>query len=150
MRKKGVDITTENARKYVHDIAGIRITCSFVSDIFKIKEMIEHQDDLKILRIKDYVTYPKGNGYRSLHMLCEVPIFLTNRSENIVVEIQIRTVAMDFWASLEHKIYYKYQQEAPEYLTNELREAADIVTQLDEKMKNLNDEINKYKGHLEE
>ncbi|EUJ19004.1 GTP pyrophosphokinase [Listeria aquatica] len=149
LEKKGVDITPENAREHVHDIAGIRITCSFVSDIFKIEEMIKHQDDLKILRVKDYVTYPKESGYRSLHMLCEVPIFLTNRSEKIMVEIQIRTVAMDFWASLEHKIYYKYQDEAPEYLTNELREAADIVTQLDEKMKNLNDEINKYKNNLE-
>ncbi|KMT58515.1 hypothetical protein X560_2341 [Listeria fleischmannii 1991] len=150
LEKKQVDITPENARKYVHDISGIRVSCSFVSDIFKIKEMLENQSDLKILRIKDYVTYPKPNGYRSLHLLCEVPIFLTNRVEKIVVEIQIRTVAMDFWASLEHKIYYKYKQEAPERLVNELRDAAKIVTELDDKMKNLNDEIEKYKFEQEE
>ncbi len=149
LEKKQVDITPENARKHVHDISGIRVSCSFVSDIFKIKEMLESQNDLKILREKDYVTHPKPNGYRSLHLLCEVPIFLTNRVERIVVEIQIRTVAMDFWASLEHKIYYKYKQEAPEHLVNELRAAAKIVTELDDKMKNLNDEIEKYKSEQE-
>ncbi len=150
LEKKGLDITPENARKHVHDIAGIRISCSFVTDIFKIQEMLESQSDLKILRVKDYVNHPKPSGYRSLHLLCEVPIFLTNRSERMIVEIQIRTVAMDFWASLEHKIYYKYQQEAPKHLTDELKEAASIVRQLDDKMRKLNEEINSYKGQQDQ
>ncbi|EJG4230457.1 GTP pyrophosphokinase family protein [Listeria monocytogenes] len=149
LEKKKVDITPENALKYVHDIAGIRITCSFVSDIFRIHEMLAGQSDITIKRVKDYVTNPKPNGYRSLHLLCEVPVFLTNRSEVMTVEIQIRTVAMDFWASLEHKIYYKYQQEAPVELVNELQDAARIITHLDEKMKNLNDQIDKYKKEKE-
>ncbi|WP_163655802.1 GTP pyrophosphokinase family protein [Listeria sp. PSOL-1] len=150
LEKKGLDITPENAVKHVHDIAGIRISCSFLSDIFKIREMLENQDDISILRVKDYVTNPKPNGYRSLHLLCEIPVFLTNRSEKIVVEIQIRTVAMDFWASLEHKIYYKYQQEAPRHLIEELKEAAEIVMNLDDKMKKLNEEIDEYKKHIED
>ncbi|STY45440.1 GTP pyrophosphokinase ywaC [Listeria grayi] len=128
LEKKGLEITPENAREHVRDIAGIRVTCSFVSDIFKIHDMLANQDDITILRVKDYVTNPKPNGYRSLHLLCELPIFLTNRSERMTVEIQIRTIAMDFWASLEHKIYYKYQQEAPQELLDELKEAADIIT----------------------
>ncbi|MBC1922185.1 GTP pyrophosphokinase [Listeria grayi] len=149
LEKKGLEITPENAREHVRDIAGIRVTCSFVSDIFKIHDMLANQDDITILRVKDYVTNPKPNGYRSLHLLCELPIFLTNRSERMTVEIQIRTIAMDFWASLEHKIYYKYQQEAPQELLDELKEAADIITFLDDKMKKLNTQIDAYKADIE-
>lgn len=149
LEKKGLEITPKNAREHVRDIAGIRVTCSFVSDIFKIHDMLANQDDITILRVKDYVTNPKPNGYRSLHLLCELPIFLTNRSERMTVEIQIRTIAMDFWASLEHKIYYKYQQEAPQELLDELKEAADIITFLDDKMKKLNTQIDAYKADIE-
>lgn len=149
LEKKGLEITPENAREHVRDIAGIRVTCSFVSDIFKIHDMLANQDDITILRVKDYVTNPKPNGYRSLHLLCELPIFLTNRSERMTVEIQIRTIAMDFWASLEHKIYYKYQQEAPQELLDELKEVADIITFLDDKMKKLNTQIDAYKADIE-
>lgn len=149
LEKKELEITPTNARTHVHDIAGIRVTCSFVSDIFKIHDMLANQDDITILRVKDYVTNPKPNGYRSLHLLCELPIFLTNRSERMTVEIQIRTIAMDFWASLEHKIYYKYQQEAPQELLDELKEAADMISFLDDKMKKLDTQIDAYKEQFE-
>ncbi|CAM4133362.1 MULTISPECIES: GTP pyrophosphokinase [Listeria] len=149
LERKGLDITPENAYAHVRDIAGIRITCSFVSDIYKIYEMLANQDDMTILNVKDYVENPKPNGYRSFHLICEVPIFLTNTSRKMCVEIQIRTVAMDFWASLEHKIYYKYKSTAPAHLTQELYEAAAIIQHLDDKMKYLNDEIDQYKNEVE-
>ena len=105
LERKGFEPTIENAEKHIHDIAGIRVTCSFLTDIYKIYDMIQSQNDITILKVKDYIQNPKDNGYKSLHLLVEIPIFLTDRSEKVTVEIQIRTIAMDFWASLEHKIY---------------------------------------------
>ena len=107
--------------------------------------MIQSQNDITILKVKDYIQNPKDNGYKSLHLLVEIPIFLTDRSEKVTVEIQIRTIAMDFWASLEHKIYYKFQKEVPEKLIQELRSAADTINSLDIKMKNIKDELELYK-----
>ncbi|KKI93671.1 GTP pyrophosphokinase [Bacillus sp. SA1-12] len=145
LQRKGLAITTEEAAKHIQDIAGVRIICSFVSDIYKILNMISSQDDINVLKVKDYLKNPKSNGYQSLHLLVEIPVFLTNRTEYIKVEIQIRTIAMDFWASLEHKIYYKYDKEVPESLTNELKEAAEIAHYLDMKMKRIHDEMMMYK-----
>lgn len=141
LKKNGHEVTLENMLKYIHDIAGIRVICSFTSDIYKLAAMIGNQSDLNIISIKDYIENPKESGYKSYHMLVEVPIFLSDSVVDTMVEIQIRTIAMDFWASLEHKIYYKFEGEAPEHISRELREAADMVAELDEKMLGLNEEI---------
>lgn len=149
MQHKGIEVTTENIVKYLNDVAGIRIICSFTSDIYRIARLIAKQSDVKVLKIKDYIMSPKPNGYMSYHMIVSVPIFL---SENVVetkVEIQIRTIAMDFWASLEHKIYYKYEGNAPEHISTQLRECAEIVSYLDKKMLSLNEEVQSY-NHLGE
>ncbi len=132
--RKGCDITTKAAKEHINDIAGLRIVCSFLSDIYNMVEVLKEHEDIKILNMKDYIKNPKSNGYRSLHLIVEVPVYLTNRVEHAKVEIQIRTIAMDFWASLEHKIYYKLNNEVPNQLTDELKEAADIANYLDEKM----------------
>ena len=126
---------------YVNDIAGIRIVCSFTSDIYKLAEMIGKQNDLTVISIKDYIKNPKESGYKSYHMLVTVPIFLSDRVIDTKVEIQIRTMAMDFWASLEHKIYYKFEGNAPEYISRELRDCAAITSKLDAKMLSLNEAI---------
>ncbi|WP_144485836.1 GTP pyrophosphokinase [Bacillus pumilus] len=141
LARKGCDITTQCAKEYIHDIAGVRIICSFIQDIYNIIDVLRQREDLKILEVKDYIQHPKPNGYRSLHLIVEIPVYLTNRVENVKVEIQVRTIAMDFWASLEHKIYYKLQNDVPHQLTDELKEAADIAHYLDEKMQNIKREI---------
>ena len=141
LRKYGYEISIENMVKYVNDIAGVRLICSFTSDIYRLAEMIGNQSDLKVLSIKDYIKNPKESGYKSYHMLVSVPIFLSDSVVDTKVEIQIRTIAMDFWASLEHKIYYKFEGQAPEYISRELKECADMVSALDDKMLSLNEAI---------
>ena len=139
--RKGKEITVENIQKYIDDIAGVRVICSFTPDIYRIVDMISSQDDIEVLKTKDYMLNPKVNGYRSYHLIVRVPIFLSDRVVPTKVEIQIRTVAMDFWASLEHKIYYKYEGNTPEYIKKELKECADLVTFLDSKMLAINEEV---------
>jgi putative GTP pyrophosphokinase len=141
LRKYGYETSIENMVKYVNDIAGVRIICSFTSDIYKLAGMIGNQSDLKVLGIKDYIKNPKDSGYKSYHMLVTVPIFLGDKLINTNVEIQIRTIAMDFWASLEHKIYYKFEGNAPDYISQDLQECANIVSDLDAKMLQLNEAI---------
>ena len=141
LARKGCDITTQCAKEYIHDIAGVRIICSFIQDIYNIIDVLRQREDLKIREVKDYIQHPKPNGYRSLHLIVEIPVYLTNRVEHVKVEIQVRTIAMDFWASLEHKIYYKLQNDVPHQLTDELKEAADIAHYLDEKIQNIKREI---------
>ncbi len=141
LRRDGHESTIANMVEYIHDIAGIRVVCSFTSDIYLIADMIRNQKDLTILSIKDYFSHPKENGYKSYHMLVSIPIYVANGPIDTKVEIQIRTIAMDFWASLEHKIYYKFEGNAPAYIYEELRECAEIVSNLDAKMLQLNDAI---------
>lgn len=141
LKRNGYEISIENMVKYVNDIAGVRLICSFSSDIYRLAEMIGNQSDLKVLSIKDYIRSPKESGYKSYHMLVSVPIFLSDSVVDTKVEIQIRTIAMDFWASLEHKIYYKFEGNAPDYISRDLRECADMVSKLDEKMLSLNEAI---------
>lgn len=141
LKKNGYESTLENMIKYVNDIAGIRITCSFTSDIYRIADMIAKQTDIQVLSLKDYMKNPKESGYQSYHMLVSIPIFLSDTVVDTKVEIQIRTVAQDFWASLEHKIYYKFEGMAPAYISHELRECAEIVAKLDERMLSLNNAI---------
>ena len=141
LRRNGYESTIDNMVNCVNDIAGIRIVCSFTSDIYRMAEMIGRQNDLTVVSVKDYIKNPKDSGYKSYHMLVTVPIFLSDRVVDTKVEIQIRTIAMDFWASLEHKIYYKFEGNAPEYISRDLRECAEIVSMLDAKMLSLNDAI---------
>lgn len=141
LKKHGLESTIENMVEHVNDIAGIRVICSFTSDIYHVADMLARQSDVKVLCIKDYIKNPKPSGYKSYHMLVTVPIFLSNRVVDAKVEIQIRTVAMDFWASLEHKIYYKFEGNAPEHIKNSLIECAKMVSALDDEMLELNTEI---------
>lgn len=141
LRRHGYESTIENMVKYVNDIAGIRIICSFSSDIYQIAEMIRHQNDIHVVAVKDYIQTPKASGYKSYHMLVTVPVFLSDRTKDVKVEIQIRTVAMDFWASLEHKINYKFEGNAPEHVKQGLIECAHMVSELDSRMEGLNEEI---------
>lgn len=150
LKKQGYDSTIENMVSYVKDIAGVRIVCSFTSDIYKMAEMIGKQNDLTVISVKDYIKNPKASGYKSYHMIVTVPIFLSDRVVDTKVEIQIRTIAMDFWASLEHKIYYKFEGHAPEYISHDLRECAEIVTELDAKMLSLNEAILQAKAQQKE
>ncbi|MGX1193504.1 putative GTP pyrophosphokinase [Metabacillus sp. SLBN-84] len=150
MHRKNYVFSLEEIRKNMKDIAGIRITCSFLSDIYQISDMIQNQKDIHIVECKDYIKNPKPNGYQSRHLLAEIPVFMSDRQENVMVEVQIRTIAMDFWASLEHKIYYKYNQAIPEHLTDELREAALSAAELDRKMERLHNEITDLKKNGEE
>ncbi|MCH5258483.1 MAG: GTP pyrophosphokinase family protein [Lachnospiraceae bacterium] len=141
LKKHGYESTINNMIRYVNDIAGIRVICSFASDIYQIAEMISNQSDIKVISVKDYIVNPKASGYKSYHMLVSVPVYLSDRIEDTKVEIQIRTVAMDFWASLEHKIHYKFEGNAPEHIREELVECAQMVSDLDARMLALNEEI---------
>ena len=141
LKKHGYESTIQNMVEYINDIAGIRVICSFTSDIYQIAEMIRNQSDIKVISIKDYIVNPKKSGYKSYHMLVTIPVYLSDRIVDTKVEIQIRTVAMDFWASLEHKINYKFEGNAPDHIRNELVECARMVAELDERMLSLNEEI---------
>ena len=141
LKRDGYDVTVENMVNYINDIAGIRIVCSFTSDIYRLAEMIGKQNDLTVISVKDYIRHPKASGYNSYHMLVSVPIFLSDRVVDTKVESQIRTIAMDFWASLEHKIYYKFEGNAPDYISRDLKECSEIVSMMDAKMLQLNQAI---------
>ncbi len=141
LKRNGYESTIENMVKYINDIAGIRIICSFTSDIYRIADMISEQRDIKVIGVKDYITFPKASGYKSYHLIVTVPVYLSDRTVDTKVEIQIRTVAMDFWASLEHKIHYKFEGDAPEHIKSELVECAKMVSDLDARMLSLNEEI---------
>ncbi|MBR0171743.1 MAG: GTP pyrophosphokinase family protein [Lachnospiraceae bacterium] len=143
LKRHGYEATIENMVKYVNDIAGFRIVCSFASDIYKIADMVSNQSDIRVIAVKDYIRSPKDTGYRSYHMVITIPVFLSDRIIDTRVELQIRTVAMDFWASLEHKIRYKFEGHAPAHIGTELLECSHMVSELDERMMELNEEIQK-------
>lgn len=140
-RRKGIPLHPDAVRAQMFDIAGVRVTCSFVSDIYRVRDMLVGQSDITVLEERDYIAHPKGNGYKSLHLIVQVPVFLSDRVEHVVVEIQLRTIAMDFWASLEHKIYYKYDRQVPRHLTDSLKLAADVAASLDSSMERIHDEV---------
>lgn len=144
LQRKGLPIDFASAKRHLSDIVGVRIICSFVSDIYDLHEILRARHDIKIMECKDYIKNPKPNGYQSLHLIVEVPILLSKGTEHVRAEIQLRTLGMDFWASLEHKIFYKYNKDIPERLKRELYEAANMTVQLDAKMKAIGDEL----GHL--
>ena len=141
MERKGIEPTFETIRETITDIAGVRVTCSFVSDAYRLAELLTAQPDVRVLRVKDYIAEPKDNGYQSLHLIVEVPVFLSTGAYPVAVEVQIRTIAMDFWASLEHKIYYKYDRQVPRDLLNRLTDAAHTAAELDARMERLHREV---------
>ncbi len=147
MRRKGVEPSFEAIRETITDIAGVRVTCSFVSDAYRIAELLTAQRDIRVIRTKDYIAEPKENGYQSLHLIVEVPVFLSTGAHPVCVEVQIRTIAMDFWASLEHKIYYKYDRQVPDALLEGLTDAARTAAELDARMERLHREVHGAPAH---
>lgn len=141
MKKKNLAPLIQNVIRYVNDVAGVRIICSYTSDIYSIAGMLTNQADVTVLSVKDYIANPKPNGYQSYHMIVTVPVYLSDCVKQTKVEIQIRTSAMDFWASLEHKMNYKYAGQLPPHIKRELKECADIAAFLDRKMLALHEEI---------
>lgn len=139
--RQGISPSFDAIRENVTDIAGIRVICSFTSDVYRVADMLGHQSDITVLRTKDYIAAPKANGYRSLHALVQVPVFLSQGPVPVTVEVQIRTIAMDFWASLEHKIFYKYRGEAPPDVATSLAEAAETAHRLDALMEQLHQRV---------
>lgn len=140
-KRRGYPLTYEGILENLTDIAGVRVICPFVDDIYKIAECIKKQDDIRLIRVKDYIAHPKDNGYRSLHVILEVPIFLTEGKEYMKVEVQFRTIAMDFWASVEHTIRYKKNIHNAEAVSNEMKRAADMINQLDNRMAQIRENI---------
>lgn len=146
----GIEPSPVEIRKTIKDIAGVRITCSFIADTYRVMQALTSQSDVKVVTVKDYIANPKPNGYKSLHLIVEVPVFLSTGPVNVPVEVQIRTIAMDFWASLEHKIYYKYKGEVPGHLLDSLTEAAKRSDELDQQMEQLHEEVQRSgPGHVD-
>lgn len=141
LRRMGCKFSLQSMTENLNDIAGIRVICQYVDDIYTVAKMLGNQDDIEIIRIKDYIKNPKPNGYRSYHMIVEVPVFFSSKKHFVRVEVQFRTIAMDFWASLEHDIRYKKEIENPELLAADLKECADIASSLDTRMQMLRDRI---------
>lgn len=139
--RKDFPISMESVLENINDVAGIRVICSFIDDIYEVAHMLSSQDDVKVIEVKDYIKNPKENGYRSYHMIVEVPVFFTNRKQFMRVEVQLRTIAMDFWASLEHKMKYKKDIDNADEIFNELKLCADIIAKTDSKMQNINKRI---------
>ena len=137
LQRKGHEVSIESAKKNLQDIAGIRVICNYIEDVYTIAELLLKQDDITLLRRRDYIVEPKVNGYRSLHLIVQIPVFLAETKELIPVEIQIRTIGMDFWASLEHQLRYKSEHELSPSTQAELQECASIMNDLDHKMQNI-------------
>ena len=138
LRKKGLPPTIEAARESINDIAGVRVVCSYIDDVYRVAEMLARQSDVEIVKKQDYIQTPNYNGYRSLHMDIRVPIYLSDRTEYVVAEIQIRTIAMDFWASLEHDIRYKADKsKLPAGINEEMFACADKIAEIDRQMQDM-------------
>lgn len=141
--KRNLPPNIEAIEANIHDIAGIRVICSYVDDIYRISNWLLEQDDIRLIEKKDYIERPKANGYRSLHLIIEVPVFLHNRKKWMKVEVQLRTIAMDFWASLEHKAYYKKDvpSDIEQEISDDLKKCADISAELDLQMQEIKKRI---------
>lgn len=137
LKRRNFEISLNSVVENLNDVAGVRIICSFIDDIYYIADLFSKQDDVNVVQIKDYIKNPKPNGYRSLHMIVEIPVFFSNEKQFIKVEVQIRTMAMDFWASLEHHVKYKKDVENPEEIEKLLKECADVISASDLKMMNI-------------
>ncbi|MBR4067728.1 MAG: GTP pyrophosphokinase family protein [Clostridia bacterium] len=141
LHRKGLEPTAENAVRHLTDIAGVRVVCAYRDDVYTIAQLLTSQDDIRLLRSRDYIKEPKENGYRSLHLIVEIPVFLSTGKQYLPVEVQIRTIAMDFWASLEHRIRYKVAFTVPEDLNRELFDAAQRIAEVDEDMQRIHNRM---------
>ena len=141
LSRRNLPICVESLENGLTDIAGIRVICPFPDDIYNVADLLTSQDDVTVIARKDYIKNPKPNGYRSLHLIIEIPIFLASRKKNMKVEVQFRTIAMDFWASLDHKLRYKQDLKNSEEIAAELKECADIIAGVDLKMQNIRKKI---------
>jgi len=137
LRKQGIPVSMTNAKKTLHDIAGVRVVCCYTEDIYTIARLIRSQDDILVITEKNYITSPKANGYRSLHLVVDVPVYLSGAKVFVPIEMQLRTVAMDFWASLEHQMRYKAASEVPSHIVDELKMCADVISETDSRMANI-------------
>lgn len=141
LARKGCELSVNSIIKNLNDVAGVRVICAFVDDIYEVAAMFLRQDDVSLIEVKDYIKNPKPNGYRSYHMIIEVPVFFADRKQLMRVEVQFRTIAMDFWASLEHQIKYKKSIENPDSIMGELKSCADIIAETDNRMMNIRKKI---------
>ena len=141
LKRRGFPITLQSMIDNLNDIGGIRVICPFIEDIYTVADMLMRQDDLTLIEKKDYIANPKPNGYRSLHLILEVPIFLAERTQPVRIELQIRTMAMDFWASLEHQLRYKSDVEIPEHVSDDLEKCADVIAETDQEMQRIAKEL---------
>lgn len=146
LERKGYPITIENIREQIADVAGLRVICSFPDDIYRLAELLVRQDDIVLVKEKDYIKSPKPNGYRSLHLILNVPVFLPDEKKYIKAEVQFRTIAMDFWASLEHKLKYKKSINNTEDIEQQLKECADSIEELDYQMQEIRNKIDNSVG----
>lgn len=141
LQKKNLPITTDSIWENLTDVAGVRVICNYIDDVYRVAELLLKQDDLTLVRVRNYIDYPKENGYRSLHLVVSVPIFLAEKTEHVNVEVQIRTIAMDFWASLEHQLKYKGQDDISQDLRRRLKVCADSIAALDIEMQAIHKEL---------
>jgi len=142
LEKKNCEISTASIKQNLTDVAGVRVICNYIDDINRIADLLTQQDDITLIRRSDYIARPKANGYRSLHLVVTVPVFLAETTEKVPVEIQIRTIAMDFWASLEHELKYKAEDKISEELRRRLKESAESIARIDAEMQSIYKEIN--------
>lgn len=141
LKRNGYEVSVSAIVNHLNDVAGVRVICAFIDDIYEVADMFLRQDDINLIEVKDYIKNPKPNGYRSYHMIIEVPVFFADRKQAMRVEVQFRTIAMDFWASLEHQIKYKKNIDNPDAIMQELRECADVISQTDTKMMGIRKKI---------
>ena len=137
MQRKGLPFNVDAARENLYDIAGVRVICNYIDDIYTVADLLTAQDDVTLIKRKDYIKEPKPNGYRSLHLVIETPVYLSDKKEHVHVEVQIRTIAMDFWASLEHELKYKTDTDVSAELAEQLRECAETIAATDLKMQQI-------------
>lgn len=142
LARYGHKVSIESAFENLNDVAGVRVICSFIEDIYTISDMLTRQDDIRLVQVKDYIKNPKPNGYRSYHMIIEIPVFFSDHKQYMRVEVQIRTMAMDFWASLEHRVRYKNDISNTEEISDRLKKCADVIAATDAEMQNIATEIN--------
>ncbi|MBQ7930237.1 MAG: GTP pyrophosphokinase family protein, partial [Clostridia bacterium] len=137
LMKRGKDVSVESSKENINDIAGVRVVCHYIDDVYAVADMLLRQSDVKLIRRQDYIRQPNYNGYRSLHLDVEIPVYLSDKTEFVAVEVQIRTVAMDFWASLEHDLRYKSNKEIPEGIIEQMLKCADEIADIDRRMQEI-------------
>ena len=150
MQRKGWELSPDSIESHIFDVAGIRVICSFPEDIYTLAEELMQQDDIVVIDIRDYIAHPKANGYRSLHLILDIPIFLSDQKKHMRAEVQLRTIAMDFWASLEHKLKYKQDIEDADRIAAELKKCADTICQVDNQMQGIRRMIERRRWESEE